>query len=45
MDNYRFRNPKIHFIDGCAHIRPIRSDFDTLVPCDEINNFIRKRAA
>ncbi|NBP05357.1 MAG: hypothetical protein EBV15_03935 [Bacteroidetes bacterium] len=45
MDNYRFRNPKIRFIDGCAHIRPIRSDFDTLVPCDEFNNFIRKRAA
>jgi hypothetical protein len=44
MDNYCFRNPKIVYSNGCALIRPIRSDFDTLEPAEDINVFIRKVA-
>jgi hypothetical protein len=45
MDNYIFRNPKIYFKDGSAHILPIRDDFDTLVPNEEINAYIMKNVA
>lgn len=45
LDNYIFRNPKIRYEDGSVHIRPIRDDFDTLVPNDEVNSYIRSKAA
>jgi hypothetical protein len=44
LDNYLFRNPRIIKREGSLHVRPVRSDFDTLVPNTEINNYIRKAA-
>jgi hypothetical protein len=45
LDNYIFRNPKIYYGNGCAQIRPIRDDFDTLMPNEEVNRYIRSKAA
>jgi hypothetical protein len=45
LDNYIFRNPKIRYENGSAHIRPVRDDFDTLVPNEEVNRYIRSKAA
>lgn len=45
LDNYIFRNPKIRYENGSAHIRPVRNDFDTLVPNEEVNHYIRSKAA
>lgn len=44
LDNYRFRNPRIIYKNGCALIRPIRSDFDTLEPADEFNQHVLRVA-
>ena len=43
--NFMSRNPRIYYKNGTAHIRPVRDDFDTLAPNEEVNRYIRSKAA
>jgi len=45
LENYNLRNPKSRYKNGSAHIRPMSNDFDTLMPSDEVNCYIRSKAA